>query len=127
MPARPAGLHATPPSRPVFGRTIGQRGEGAKGPEAILEPSDTEARGRGRSGVERAKNILIFPTREGKWAVMEEASGQHFAHCSDYAEAEDFARKLARNRRVQLLVLDHEGVKERRDFRPWWIRMLFRE
>jgi hypothetical protein len=58
---------------------------------------------------------------------MEEASGQHYAHYSDYEEAEEFALGLARSRRVQLVVLDLQGVRERHDFRPWWMRLIFRE
>ena len=77
--------------------------------------------------MERAKNIFLFPTRERNWAVMEEASGQHFAHYSDYEEAEEFALELARSRRVQLVVLDLQGIRERHDFRPWWMRLIFRD
>ena len=58
---------------------------------------------------------------------MEEASGQHFAHYSDYEEAEEFALELARGRRVQLLVMDLQGIRTRHDFRPWWVRLIFRE
>ena len=68
---------------------------------------------RGTSGLERAKNIFLFPTRERNWAVMEEASGQHFAHYSDYEEAEEFALELARSRRVRDGDVDHAGGSRR--------------
>jgi hypothetical protein len=77
--------------------------------------------------VERSKSIFLFPTQERTWTVMEEASGQHFAHYADYQQAEAFALELARKRRVRLLVLDGRGIRMRRDFRPWWVRMLFPE
>ena len=77
--------------------------------------------------MERPKNIFLFPTHEKNWTVMEEASGRHFAHYAEYDQAEAFAMELARGRRVQLLVLDRNGIKIRRDFRPWWMRALFRE
>jgi len=89
--------------------------------------SGQRSRVGGTGGVERAKNILLFPTRERNWAVAEEASGKHFAHYGSYEEAEEFARSLAQSRRVQLLVLDLQGVSARHDFRPWWRRLLFRE
>jgi hypothetical protein len=58
---------------------------------------------------------------------MEEASGRHFAQYADYSKAEAFALGLARSRRVRLLILDREGIRMRGDFRPWWVRMFFRE
>lgn len=77
--------------------------------------------------MERAKNIFLFPTHEKDWAVMEEASGHHFGRYATYESAEEFARSVARSRRVQLLVFDLQGVRARHDFRQWWRRLLFRE
>ncbi len=75
--------------------------------------------------MERPKNIFLIGRGPEDWAIIEEASGLCLGDYRNYKEAEQFARSVAQQRRVLLLVPDFQGRVDRHDFRPWWMRWLF--
>jgi hypothetical protein len=69
----------------------------------------------------RKINIHLVPTDAEHWVLREEVSGRDLGHYSNFREAESVARKLARSRKVQLVV-HLAGRFEVHDYRPWYLR-----
>jgi len=69
----------------------------------------------------RKSNIHLVPTSAEDWVIREEVSGSDLGTYDTFQEAESVASKLARRRKVQLIV-HMSGRFEVHDYRPWYLR-----
>jgi len=71
------------------------------------------------------RSICVVPGEHQDWIVREEA-GREFGHYPTLQVAEAVGYKLARKRKVELVVYDRAGKKQRRS-RPTksWLARLF--
>jgi hypothetical protein len=69
----------------------------------------------------RNYNIHLVPTSAEDWVLREEVSGTDLGTYATFQEAESVARKLARRRKVQLIV-HLAGRFEVHDYRRWYLR-----
>jgi hypothetical protein len=69
--------------------------------------------------------VHVMPGSHFDWIVKQE-NGREFGHYTDKAQAEEVGSKIARKRKVELLVHNRSGAIERR-LRPTrsWLARLF--
>ena len=72
-------------------------------------------------------SILVAWKAAEDWVVCEEGTGREFGHYATRAEAESVGVKLARKRKIELVVQNEAGKRTRRaTSRGWFVRLFGR-
>jgi hypothetical protein len=69
--------------------------------------------------------ILVSCRAAEDWVVCEEGTGREFGHYATQAEAESVGVKLARKRKIELVVQNEAGKRTRRTTSRSWFGRLF--
>jgi len=75
--------------------------------------------------VTKMGSILVAWKAAEDWIVCEEGTGREFGHYATQAEAESVGVKLARKRKIELVVQNEAGKRTRRATSRGWFGRLF--